>query len=263
MNTPDTSKTPTSPKDSPLIEDIDISNIKVEEDPSGPGGDLLAEMIDRDDFNIDEDDMKSALDDQEEEKIETEVKREIKEIKEEKVDISRLSEEKGLIAESYEELQEKYKKIKNDGGIENVARVKLELMKKMREKRIQDRWVKALVHFGVNPEFLSQKERLMKIYPFSDFNFIKAKRGEFQRSKMKQLVLELLKFEIINDTYNVECKDITGERMQGTFHMNCKDKITKTLKKGSVVVLKNVSVFTINGISYYFIVIDQCIDKIY
>ena len=30
--------------------------------------------------------------------------------------------------------------------------------------------------------------------------------------------------------------------MQGTFHLNCKDKIKKKLKKGSVIVLKNVSI---------------------
>lgn len=216
---------------------IDLSSVKVE---TGEKDDLLDEMI-QDDFGIDDDDLKSAMEDPEEQKAEPEVKVEVKQIKEEKPDISSLVDSNGLIKESFEELQERYKKLKTDGGVENIAKRKLHMMKLMREKRIQDRWIKALMHFGVDPRLLSNPEKLMKIYPFKEYNFIEAKKGKYQREKMKQLVLELLKFEVINDTYNVECKDVTGERMQGTFHMNCKDKITKMLKKGSVVVLKNVS----------------------
>ena len=63
------------------------------------------------------------------------------------------------------------------------------------------------MHFGVDPEiYLSDKNKVMKVYPFSDFNFIKAKKGEYTKQKMAQVVLELCKFEVINDTYNVEWK---------------------------------------------------------
>ena len=114
------------------------------------------------------------------------------------------------INESYEELQERYKKMKEESNgrvNDQMVKAKIEHLKKMREKRIQERWMRALMHFGVEPELYYQdKEKIMKVYPFSDFSFVRAKKGEFNKAKMSQIVLELCKFEIINDTYNVECK---------------------------------------------------------
>jgi hypothetical protein len=44
----------------------------------------------------------------------------------------------------------------------------------------------------------------MKLYPFCEFSLGKAKKGEFNRRKMDKIVLELMNFEVINDTYYVK-----------------------------------------------------------
>mmetsp|Transcript_20034 Transcript_20034/g.17712 ORF Transcript_20034/g.17712 Transcript_20034/m.17712 type:complete len:211 (-) Transcript_20034:145-777(-) len=192
---------------------IDLSNIEIKVEAKTD--DLLNEMIDdNNEYDIDEDDIASAIDDGEE-KIQTNVKIEVKQEV-----MSMMKEE--IIPESYSEIEEKYKKLKEEyNGKDNMNKVKLEYCKKLREKRIQEKWIKALMHFGIEPEiYFNNKERIMKIYPFCDYNFVKAKKGQFQRKKMEQVVLEILKFEIVNESFNVTCKDIAGEIMEGTFHRN-------------------------------------------
>ena len=157
------------------------------------------------DFNIKEEEIAEVLDDDEAPTS----SRTLKQIKEESYDLQDVKREE-FIEETYEELQEKYKKLKEEsnGKInDQLAKTKLEHLKKMREKKIQERWIRALMHFGVDPKlYIEDKAKVMRIYPFNDFNFIKAKKGEYTKQKMAQVVLELCKFEVINDTYNVECK---------------------------------------------------------
>ena len=189
--------------DTPALSDLSFSNFDIKEEAK-QDEDPQKQNQDFEDFAIDENDLVSAMGDNDE-TIKTDHKVEIKEEVKEK---SRNLKKEGIIAESYSELQEKYKKLKEEStGKEHFDRVRLEHLKKMREKKIQERWMRALMHFGVEPDhYFNDKEKILKIYPFSDFNFIKAKKGEYERKKMGQVVLQLLKFEIISDTYNVECK---------------------------------------------------------
>jgi sRNA-binding protein len=93
------------------------------------------------------------------------------------------------------------------GRMDPQAKIKMERYKLKREMEIQKRWDQALALLGVEPDLIkNNKEKMLKIYPFCDFNFSKAKKGEYQKTKMGHIAMELLKFEVINDTYNVECK---------------------------------------------------------
>ena len=173
--------------------------------------DILNDMIDNTEenaFDLKEEDIADAIDD-DEEIINTSAPNKSNVKQEIDYTLSNMKKEE-IIPESYAELQEKYKKLKEESNgrmNDQLAKAKIEHIKKMREKKIQERWMRALVHFGVEPDlYCTDKAKLMKIYPFSDFSFIRAKKGEFNKAKMAQIVLELCKFEVINDTYNVECR---------------------------------------------------------
>lgn len=188
--------------------DIDFHNIQVKEeaktDNETPGQHVI------EDLELDEDDIAGAIDDDEEQIQTTNVS--IKQdIKQETSDSHVPVKIEQAATETYEQLQEKYKKLKEESGgrmTDQMAKLRIEHLKKIRESKIQKRWLNAMVHFGVEPkEYLENRENIYKqFYPFSDFNLIKAKQGEYQRKKMAFLVIEVLKFEVINDTYNVEGK---------------------------------------------------------
>lgn len=188
----------------------DSSNVEVKEECKHD--DLLDSLIGMNEgvYNLDEDDIADAIDD-EEEQIDTSKHEPKVEVKEE---ISYKFEAKEeMITETYEELEEKYKKLKEEAGSgrfnDQLIKKQLEYLKTMRRKKIEDRWIKALVYFGIEPEHYrdpSSRHKILKMYPFSEFSFARAKKGEFNKQKMGKLIVELCKFEVVNDTYNVECK---------------------------------------------------------
>ena len=186
---------------------IDISMLQIKEETIQDGkGDLLEEMI-NDDFAIDLESIASAMDD-EEEQIDTKAKTKV-EVKEEIQDQIQIQKAAGSIKQevmnqTYKEMEEKLKNMKKDPHIVDYHQKRQEQLKLMSERKLFDKWGKALMHYGVEPRHFANKDIIMKIFPFSEFNFIKAKKGEFERKKMSQVVLELVKFEVINDTYNVE-----------------------------------------------------------
>lgn len=79
------------------------------------------------------------------------------------------------------------------------------------------------------------------MYPFNEQNIKSANKGDFTQKKIDKIVVELAAFEVLNDCYYATLKDFAGDTIQATFHNNCKEKIKKKLKKGSVLLLKNVS----------------------
>ena len=70
---------------------------------------------------------------------------------------------------------------------------------------MRERWARALLHFGVDPKtYANQVDRLSDVYPFKEFNFARAKKGEYAKKKIAQIAIEIIRFEVVNDTYNVE-----------------------------------------------------------
>ena len=63
------------------------------------------------------------------------------------------------------------------------------------------------MHFGIDPKkYLNGVDNIMSVYPFDEFNFVLAKQGKYSKKKMAQVIIEVCRFEVINDTYNVEWK---------------------------------------------------------
>ena len=99
--------------------------------------------------------------------------------------------------------------------------------------------------------------------PFILYNIHKICEGNFQKCPIPIIVLEILTFEIINQCYHTKLKDISGNEIYGTFHADCRDLIKRDrCRKGSVVILKDVSSFRMSNGRYYLVVISKCIDRI-
>ena len=80
---------------------------------------------------------------------------------------------------------------------------------------------------------------------------------------MEKIVLEIISFEVINQCYHAKFKDIRGDEIYGTFHSDCRDEIKKNrMRKGSVVVLKDVSAFRMSNGRYYLVFINKCVERI-
>ena len=112
-------------------------------------------------------------------------------------------------------------------------------MRKNYEKRIQEKWRKALKVLGINENmFPSKKDELAEYEPFKSGNLALVRAGMFREAQIERIVLEVINFEMVNGCFHARLKDMYGEEIQGTFHANCKEKIkVNRCRKGSVVVL--------------------------
>lgn len=107
---------------------------------------------------------------------------------------------------AYKQQPKPQKEIRISGG-EPVDKTHKKTCKasKIGEQRVRERWARALLHFGVDPKiYANQIDKLADVYPFSEFSFAKAKKGEYAKKKIAQIAVEVVRFEVVNDTYNVE-----------------------------------------------------------
>ena len=113
-------------------------------------------------------------------------------------------------------------------------------MRKNYEKRIQEKWRKALKALGINENmFPSKRDELTEFEPFKSGTIARVRQGLYRESQIEKIVLEVVNFEMVNGCFHARLKDLQGEEIQGTFHANCKETIkTNRCRKGSVVVLK-------------------------
>jgi len=137
-------------------------------------------------------------------------------------------------------------------------------MRKAYEKRETDKWRRALRHLKINDLlFPKHKDELSEMDPFKNFNVYKICEGNFQHCPIPLIILEIVTFEIINQCYHTKLKDISGNEIYGTFHSDCRDMIKKDrCRKGSVVILRDVSSFRMSNGRYYLVIISKCIDRI-
>ena len=157
--------------------------------------------------------MAEAIDDVEEEIVTTTKNEQVEpkvEIKQE-IGIKKEQNLANLANESYEEVEKRYRKLKEESGCKNNEQLKKdrEFLKNYRNRKSGRKWMQALVYFGIEPEYYTdpeKRQKIVNIYPFSEYSFKRAKNGEFHKKKIAKLVVELTKFEMVNDTYNVECK---------------------------------------------------------
>jgi len=87
-------------------------------------------------------------------------------------------------------------------------------MRKNYEKRINDKWRKALKSMGINENlYPSRKQDLKEFHPFCENTIANVKLGRFIEHQIDKIVLEIVNFEVINGCFHVKMKDIDGEEI--------------------------------------------------
>lgn len=142
---------------------------------------------------------------------------------------------------------------------------KIDQMRKNYEKRVHDKWRKALKYLGINENlFPNHLPDLMNFEPFNENTIAKVRQGHFDKKPLDRIVLEIVNFEVVNGCFHAKLRDINGDEIQGTFHTDCKEVIkTNRCRKGSVIVLKKVAAFAISSSRYYFVMMATCIEQIF
>lgn len=137
-------------------------------------------------------------------------------------------------------------------------------MRKAYEKRVSEKWRRALRHLQINDNlFPNHKNDIETHYPFNLYNVVRICEGAFNQCQLEKIVLEIIQFDVTNQCYHAKFKDLKGDEIYGTFHADCRDEIKKNrCRKGSVVVLKDVSAFRMSNGRYYLVMIAKCIERI-
>ncbi len=97
-------------------------------------------------------------------------------------------------------------------------------MRKAYEKRVNDKWRRALRHLNINDNlFPNHKSDIEQNYPFNLYSVWRICEGAFNQCQLEKIVLEIISFESINQCYHAKMKDIKGDEIFGTFHADCRD----------------------------------------
>jgi len=120
--------------------------------------------------------------------------------------------------------------------------LKQEHHRKVIEKRMNERWRKALDFINIDSSLYPNKlEDILSQYPLNECSLAKALEGDFQLKKIERIIVEVVQMEFVNNLFSTKLKDIEGTEISSTFHNNCKDKIkAKKMNRRSIVVLQNV-----------------------
>jgi len=87
-------------------------------------------------------------------------------------------------------------------------------MRKNYEKRINEKWRKALKYLGINENLYPNfKQDLLQYAPFNEHTIAKVRQGNFERIPLERIVLEVVNFEMINGCFHAKLKDINGDEI--------------------------------------------------
>ncbi|CDW72843.1 UNKNOWN [Stylonychia lemnae] len=152
-----------------------------------------------------------------------------------------------------------------DGQSQNENISNINKMLRNYERQLNEKWKKALKYLNINENlYPNKKDEIETYYPFNTYTIAKVNQGLFASSRIERIVLEIANIEIIQSAYHTKFKDLKGDEIYGTFHSDCKDTIkVEKMRKGSIIVLKDVASFSIVQGRYYFIMISSCMEKIF
>ena len=88
---------------------------------------------------------------------------------------------------------------------------KLAKVKRMHERRILEKWTKALAYIGIDGKgtYSSVLEKAKHAYPFNECSVARVTRGEFQQKKLDRILLEIIQFEVMNQCFYARFKVAT------------------------------------------------------
>ena len=135
---------------------------------------------------------------------------------------------------------------------------RLEMLKQLEQRKRQELWCKA---YG--------KELFEEVKRDKSYVRVKeVKEGKWNLKKVPCLALEVRFVETVGNCFQVLMRDVEGETIQGSFHPSCRDVMVKQVRKGRIVILKEVAVFAMGGgqghkiKNYVLIVMGDCVDRV-
>ena len=175
------------------------------------------------------------------------------------------------MTQSADALSNAYRRSQQLGGAPVVTKPtptndheRVQQMRKAYEIRVTEKWRRALRHLEIKDNlFPNHKEEIVKYYPFSEYTVAAICQGHFIQRRLEKIVLEVVTFEATNQCYHAKMRDLAGDEIYGTFHSDCRELFKKNrCRKGTVIVLKDVSAFKMTNGRYYLVLVSTCLDRI-
>ena len=91
------------------------------------------------------------------------------------------------------------------------------------------------------------------------------KNGVYNLKKVPNLALEVRSVETVGSCFQVILRDVHEDFIQASFHPSCRDMMVKQVRKGKILILKDVAIFSMGGSTglksknYVLIVMGECI----
>lgn len=148
---------------------------------------------------------------------------------------------------------------------------KVRIQQYLLEKRRQEVWQRSICQLGHKPTLLKEMKRLeiaTQLEPFKTTLVSCIKRGDFKSAKIKKAVFEVMAVELVGNCYQAKLQDIASDSIDATFHSDCKEFFAKQIRRGRVLILKDViclilnfqiAVFSLTSRSVYLILKADCI----
>ena len=131
----------------------------------------------------------------------------------------------------------------------------MEVLKKLEVKRREELWCKALK--------LPTFDEVLKCKEYVQVKELKT--GAYNLKKVPKLALEVRSVETVGNCYQVILRDAHEELIQASFHPSCRDIVVKQVRKGRIMILQDVAMFSMGGSAgmknknYVLIVMGDCI----
>ena len=129
------------------------------------------------------------------------------------------------------------------------------MLRKLEVKRREELWCKALN--------LPSFDKVLKCKEYVQVKELKA--GTYNLKKVPKLALEVRSVETVGNCYQVILRDAHEELIQASFHPSCRDIVVKQVRKGRIMILQDVAMFSMGGSAgmknknYVLIVMGDCI----
>ncbi len=149
---------------------------------------------------------------------------------------------------------------------------KVKIQQYLLEKRREEVWQRSIIQLGHKPTLLKEMKRAdiaLSLEPFKSTLVSCIKRGDFKSGKIKKAAFEVMSVELVGNCYQVKLQDIAYETIDATFHSDCKEFFAKQIRRGRVLILKDVfyflfkflqiAVFSLTSRSVYLILKADCI----
>ena len=134
----------------------------------------------------------------------------------------------------------------------------MEVLRKLEVKRREELWCKAL-KVATFDDVLKSKEYV---------TVKELKAGTYNLKKVPLIALEVRSVETVGNCYQVILRDASENEIQASFHPSCRDIVVKQVRKGRIMILKEVAMFSMGGSAgmknknYVLIVMNECIVQV-